>query len=144
MTHPIHLDLEVVIGADGDTLFGEPASIDDVDPGPVVVPVLGHHGPRPAVADVGAGADGGVLELERRLPDRFIPRYSMVMFHAEIPYLVAQQRGEVQKALLEEFTQEADDLAGIDLDAATRAAVDRLPPLATLRNSNLAVTTSGT
>ena len=26
------------------------------------------------------------LELERRFPDRFIPRYSMVMFHHEIPY----------------------------------------------------------
>ena len=27
------------------------------------------------------------LELERRFPRRFIPRYSMVMFHHEIPYL---------------------------------------------------------
>ena len=79
------------------------------------------------------------FELERRLPDIFIPRYSMVMFHADIPYLVAQQRGEVQKALLEEFTQEADNLAGIDLDAAIQAAIDRLPPLETVRNSNLAV-----
>jgi len=25
------------------------------------------------------------LELERRFPQRFIPRYSMVMFHHEIP-----------------------------------------------------------
>ncbi|HEX3397871.1 MAG TPA: NAD(P)/FAD-dependent oxidoreductase, partial [Steroidobacteraceae bacterium] len=30
------------------------------------------------------------LELERRFPRRFIPRYSMVMFHHEIPYLTAQ------------------------------------------------------
>ncbi len=29
------------------------------------------------------------LELERRFPRRFIPRYSMVMFHHEIPYLTA-------------------------------------------------------
>ena len=26
------------------------------------------------------------LELEKRFPDRFVPRYSMVMFHPEIPY----------------------------------------------------------
>ena len=31
------------------------------------------------------------LELERRFPQRFIPRYSMVMFHHEIPYLTAQR-----------------------------------------------------
>lgn len=30
------------------------------------------------------------FELEKRLPDAFIPRYSTVMFHADIPYLVAQ------------------------------------------------------
>ena len=29
------------------------------------------------------------LALERAHPDRFIPRYSMVMFHDEIPYSVA-------------------------------------------------------
>ncbi|MCP4299539.1 MAG: FAD-dependent monooxygenase [Gammaproteobacteria bacterium] len=69
------------------------------------------------------------FELERRLPERFIPRYSMVMFHADIPYLVAQQRGEVQNTLLEEFTQHADDLDDIDLDAAAAAAVERLPPI---------------
>jgi kynurenine 3-monooxygenase len=69
------------------------------------------------------------FELERRLPERFIPRYSMIMFHADIPYRVAQQRGEVQHALLEEFTESADDLDGVDLDAATAAAVERLPPI---------------
>ena len=36
------------------------------------------------------------LELERRFPDRFIPRYSMVMFHPEIPYGEALRRGAVQ------------------------------------------------
>ena len=29
------------------------------------------------------------LELERRYPERFVPRYSMVMFHDEIPYALA-------------------------------------------------------
>lgn len=69
------------------------------------------------------------FELERRLPDRFIPRYSMIMFHAEIPYSVAQQRGEVQSALLEEFTQCADTLDQVDVDAAEVAAIEQLTPL---------------
>ena len=36
------------------------------------------------------------LQLERRFPDRFVPRYSMVMFHDEIPYTVAFERGRIQ------------------------------------------------
>ena len=74
------------------------------------------------------------FELERRLPDHFIPRYSMVMFHEDIPYLTAQRRGEVQKALLEEFTAGADTLANVDVDAAAAAAVRRLPPIDSIRN----------
>jgi kynurenine 3-monooxygenase len=74
------------------------------------------------------------FELEKRLPERFIPRYSMVMFHADIPYLTAQQRGEVQKALLEEFTAEADTLDKVDVDAAVAAAIARLPPIASVRS----------
>lgn len=66
------------------------------------------------------------FELERRLPGRFIPRYSMVMFHAEIPYSVAQQRGAVQSALLDEFTQNAATLEQVDVEAATIAATERL------------------
>ncbi len=74
------------------------------------------------------------FELEKRLPERFIPRYSMVMFHADIPYLTAQQRGEVQKALLEEFTAEADTLDEIDIDGAVAAATARLAPIDTVRS----------
>ena len=73
------------------------------------------------------------FELERILPERFIPRYSMVMFHADIPYLVAQQRGEVQKALLEEFTQNVDSLEEFDLDAAAAAVSDRLKPIRSIQ-----------
>jgi len=40
-------------------------------------------------------------ELERRFPGRFIPRYSMVMFHAGIPYADALQRGATQERLLD-------------------------------------------
>ncbi len=74
------------------------------------------------------------FELEKRLPDYFVPRYSMVMFHADIPYLVAQQRGEVQNALLEEFTEDADDINSVDIDAATAAVTARLAPVNDVRN----------
>jgi kynurenine 3-monooxygenase len=43
------------------------------------------------------------LELEKRFPDRFIPRYSMVAFHPEIPYAEALRRGAVQATILEEL-----------------------------------------
>lgn len=69
------------------------------------------------------------FELERRLPQHFIPRYSMVMFHAEIPYLLAQQRGEIQNALLEEFTRDTNSLAEVDLPGAADAALSRLSAL---------------
>ena len=67
--------------------------------------------------------------LERRHPGRFIPRYSMVMFHAEIPYAVAERRGALQAAILEDATAGLESLQEIDwpsLDDAVRA---RLPPL---------------
>lgn len=78
------------------------------------------------------------FELERRLPNYFIPRYSMVMFHADIPYLIAQKRGEVQHALLEEFTEAADTMDGVDLKGAMAAIVERLKPLSAVR-TDLAV-----
>jgi kynurenine 3-monooxygenase len=45
------------------------------------------------------------LEWEKRLPGRFIPRYSMVTFHDEIRYSVALQRGQIQQELLAQMTQ---------------------------------------
>ncbi|HSY07882.1 MAG TPA: NAD(P)/FAD-dependent oxidoreductase [Steroidobacteraceae bacterium] len=59
------------------------------------------------------------LELEGRFPDRFIRRYSMVMFHPEIPYAEALRRGAVQ----------AEIIAAIDRDPARAAALieERLP-----------------
>lgn len=42
------------------------------------------------------------FELERRFRGRFIPRYSMVMFHPEIGYAEAQRRGRIQAAVLDE------------------------------------------
>ena len=72
------------------------------------------------------------FELERRLPDRFIPRYSMVMFHDEIPYSVAQERGAIQQALLDELVQDTHTLDEVDLENAEALARRRLPSLTTI------------
>jgi kynurenine 3-monooxygenase len=57
------------------------------------------------------------FELERRFPGRFIPRYSMVMFHPEIPYAEAERRGRIQAAILDEALA-----AGTGATTATLAA----------------------
>lgn len=69
------------------------------------------------------------FELERRMPDRFIPRYSMVMFHDEIPYAVAQERGRIQTQILKDLTAAADSLADVDLEDAAALVEKQLPPL---------------
>ena len=69
------------------------------------------------------------FELERRCPDRFIPRYSMVMFHHEIPYAVARERGRIQAEILTEFTAGAIGIDDIDVDAAVASVRERLTPL---------------
>lgn len=69
------------------------------------------------------------LELERRHPTRFVPRYSMVMFRDDIPYAVAYERGRIQTEILSALTQAADTLATVDFDAAARLIESRLPPL---------------
>ncbi|HXN80480.1 MAG TPA: hypothetical protein VN869_06200, partial [Steroidobacteraceae bacterium] len=68
------------------------------------------------------------MGLERRFPDRFIPRYSMVMFHPEITYAEALRRGCVQAQLLEEL----DPGAAGEPDAALAEKLisERLPPIA--------------
>ncbi|HZF30350.1 MAG TPA: NAD(P)/FAD-dependent oxidoreductase [Gammaproteobacteria bacterium] len=58
------------------------------------------------------------FELERRFPGKFIPRYSMVMFHPEIPYAEAQRRGAVQLRILRELTAQVDALRGVDFARA--------------------------
>jgi kynurenine 3-monooxygenase len=73
---------------------------------------------------------GLAMALERRFPDRFIPRYSMVMFHPEIPYAEALRRGAVQAQLLEELDPGDAVGAGLDLKRAEQLITERLPPLA--------------
>jgi kynurenine 3-monooxygenase len=72
------------------------------------------------------------LDLERRFPLRFIPRYSMVMFHHEIPYRTALERGAIQTRLLAELTENAATLADVDYPRAAREIESRLAPLSAL------------
>jgi len=69
------------------------------------------------------------FELERRFPDRFIPRYSMVMFHHEIPYAVAYERGRLQARILEEATSSIDTLDEVDWASTAGWIRERLAPL---------------
>ncbi|MBS0417654.1 MAG: FAD-dependent monooxygenase [Proteobacteria bacterium] len=66
------------------------------------------------------------LELERRFPDRFIPRYAMVMFHPEIAYARALERGTIQAQILSELDREDGKT---DFALAARLINERLPAL---------------
>jgi kynurenine 3-monooxygenase len=70
------------------------------------------------------------MELERRFPDRFIPRYSMVMFHPEIPYAEAQRRGTVQAQILQEIDSKRDASGATDARLAETLVRERLAPIA--------------
>jgi kynurenine 3-monooxygenase len=72
------------------------------------------------------------LELERRFPQRFIPRYSMVMFHHEIAYRTALERGAIQARILTELTENVATRAAVDYERAAREIESRLAPLPTL------------
>ncbi len=63
------------------------------------------------------------FELEHRFPGRFIPRYSMVMFHPEISYAEAQQRGAAQDDLLGKLIGDARTLDDVDFEVA-RGLID--------------------
>jgi kynurenine 3-monooxygenase len=83
---------------------------------------------REAVRDAGFVRRKAIaMALERAFPGRFIPRYSMVMFHPEISYAEALSRGEIQAGILGEL----DRGTGADFDTArARALIEaRLPAL---------------
>lgn len=69
------------------------------------------------------------FELEQRFPEQFIPRYSMVMFHPEIPYHEALRRGAIQAALLEELDRRRTADGAIDFALAETLIAGRLAPL---------------
>ena len=64
-------------------------------------------------------------ELERRHPDQFVPRYTMVMFR-RLPYAQAQQRGRVNGQILDQLTDGIERLEQVDFDRA--AALAPAPP----------------
>ncbi len=63
--------------------------------------------------------------LERKFPDRFIPKYSMVSFH-RIPYSVALRRGRVQERILDELTRDIDAIDDMDWDLAEQLVAGEL------------------
>ncbi len=70
------------------------------------------------------------LELERRFPQRFIPRYSMVMFHHEIPYRTRSWIAEpFRRSYLSELTERVSRLEDVDFGRAEREILAKLPPV---------------
>jgi len=65
------------------------------------------------------------FELEKRFPERFCPRYSMVMFH-RLPYSEAKERGVIQEDILSELTDGVSDIGGIDFGFAERLVLEML------------------
>jgi kynurenine 3-monooxygenase len=65
------------------------------------------------------------FRLEERHPGRFIPRYSMVMFHT-IPYAEAQRRGAIQEGILDDLTCTAASADDVDFARADRLIAERL------------------
>ncbi|MCZ7558368.1 MAG: FAD-dependent monooxygenase [Bacteroidia bacterium] len=69
------------------------------------------------------------LALEKRFPDYFIPKYSMVSFTL-LPYAVAQRRGALQQQILETLTRGVSRIEDIDMDHAERLITSALRPWA--------------
>ncbi len=69
------------------------------------------------------------MDLERHFPDRFIPRYSMVMFHPEIPYADALRRGAIQEEILLELDTKRDASSAPNAALAETLINDRLTPV---------------
>lgn len=66
------------------------------------------------------------FELEKRFPERFIPRYGMVMFH-RLPYAEAQRKGEVNRRILAELVEGIDAVEQVDWTRARRLVEQLLP-----------------
>jgi kynurenine 3-monooxygenase len=69
------------------------------------------------------------FKLEQALPQRFIPRYSMVMFHHEIPYVMAYQRGKIQAEILDDLTADIHHLDQVNMNRATAMINSKLDPI---------------
>jgi kynurenine 3-monooxygenase len=54
------------------------------------------------------------FELEKRFPKKFIPRYSMVVFHPEIPYADARRLGQEQEKMLDILAEGITSVEQVD------------------------------
>ncbi len=124
------LDELLAAGGDWATLFAQFEGLRRPNAAAIAQMALENYAEmRDAVLDAGfVRRKALAMALERRFPERFIPRYSMVMFHPEIPYAEALRRGALQAQLLEELDAAADGAA--DGALAARLVSERLPPLA--------------
>lgn len=66
--------------------------------------------------------------LERRHPDRFAPRYALVMFR-RVPYAEALRRGREQEAILDRLAATVDRTDQMDTTLADSLVHERLAPL---------------
>jgi kynurenine 3-monooxygenase len=66
--------------------------------------------------------------LEERLPDRFIPKYSMVTFH-RMPYAVALERGRIQDEILDELSRDIQTPEEVHWEKAEQLIRQRLTVL---------------
>ena len=57
-------------------------------------------------------------ELEKKFPEKFIPRYSMVSFH-RIPYAEVYARGQKQAAIVKELMEDLDREQDLNMEYAT-------------------------
>jgi len=60
------------------------------------------------------------FKLEDKFGDRFIPHYSMVMFHPEIPFAEAKRLGAVQDKMLDELCANINSPDELDWEQAER------------------------
>ncbi|MDX1459852.1 MAG: NAD(P)/FAD-dependent oxidoreductase, partial [Xanthomonadales bacterium] len=67
-------------------------------------------------------------ELERRHPNRFVARYSLVMFH-RVPYAECYRRGEIQERILAQLLEGCETLNDVDFDRACQLIEQQLEPL---------------
>lgn len=68
-------------------------------------------------------------ELQKRFPEKFVPKYSMVTFN-RIPYSVALERGRKQEEILRELSCGITDINNVDWGKADRLVNDSLTELA--------------
>ena len=68
------------------------------------------------------------FELEKRFPNHFVPRYSMVMFH-RLPYAEAYRRGKIQSIILDELVSNISTLEDVDMSLAETLIMAKLSRL---------------